>query len=179
MAKLGSPFVVVMVLLAGFVMNQGSVLAAETVTYQLGPTPDSYIIRGSGFAPGQVVWVAEIPCPDLPCQAEAMANVRDVPVGDDGRFEARLQADAAFEPVEPRGYRIVVVVKPGELLAIAGQANVRVPLHHPGAPSAPATGTGTGSPERGPAWWLVETLVLSALTASGVTIGLLVARRKS
>lgn len=117
------------------------------VTAELGPSPDSYYISGSGFTPGQVVNIVELACPDLPCAGEGIASVRDVVVDADGSFRVLLQAHPEREPTEGQATRLIVVQEPGVVAGVEGMPFVKVPHHHPGV-GPPGAGTGWygGSP---------------------------------
>jgi len=117
----------------------------RSLSYTLGAAQDSYIISGTGFTPGSLVDVIEMPCPELPCGAEGMATTRDVRVSADGTFSAELRTNPANETPDNRQYRLVVAVEPPELAGAPENAFVEVPRHHAGMnglPTAPAVGSG-------------------------------------
>lgn len=123
------------------ILGVAEAVASPELTFVLGAAPDSYIISGSGFAPDSLVDVSELPCGELRCGAEAIRSTRGVKVRPDGSFSALYSGPVAYDPLDRRDFRFIVVT-PSGVTWNDSTPWIKVPLHHAGTVGPPGTGTG-------------------------------------
>ena len=113
------------------------------LTWTLGSEANSYVISGSGFTPGMVIDLIEIPCAELPCPSGGLMRVSEIPVSSQGTFTATMVTRSAGPPdggLQSSDYRIIVATEHGVAWDV-GTPHVRVsPITHPGVPKPPEVG---------------------------------------
>jgi len=113
--------------------SAGAQNGAPTITFTLGPKPDSYVIAGAGFDPGRPVDILEMPCGELPCAAEPIGPEVKVQPPTDGSFTTTYSANTEAE--FGRDYRLIIARQAPQLAGEEGLPFVNVPVHHPGTGS--------------------------------------------
>ena len=145
------------------------------ISYKLGPTPNSYIISGTGFDPARPVEVMEMPCDTLPCGAEWLGDFVRTAVAPDGSFTAMFTATGDVHNHMDLEHRLILARQLPQLAGEPGLPYVLVPMLNPGtAPgvSAPNTGSGgAGSVEPPP-------FVALGLACVMLSVGALLLRRR-
>lgn len=149
---------------------------APYLTADPGRPPDSWIVSGRGFEPFQELYVNQIPCGELPCGAGPMVGFHEVTADAHGDFVVEMQLLVDFEPFWGHTDRLIAAYgKNWTEDQIIDAPQVRVPLHHPGNPLAPAAGM--SRPKSGRAWDPEWTTAVGAGLIFLSVLGLVYGRR--